>query len=155
MNNTSDYIEITQLLNTFGTSIDQREWNTYETLFADEVDFDYSEIEGPKGVFTPKKIRGSAEEWLGAFVATQHVITNHIISIEGDEARCSTHVRAMHLQPNPQGEAFLEIGGHYAGTLVRVKSEWKIKSWKFDMFWSRGNVQLFELAQKIKVNFNS
>ena len=122
MNNTSDYIEITQLLNTFGTSIDQREWDTYETLFADEVDFDYSAIEGPKGVFTAE---GDSGEVLrnGLVRSLRLSMPSRTISLalKGTKQAVGLMLGQCTFSPNPQGEALLEIGGHYAGTLVRVR----------------------------------
>lgn len=155
MSPTSDHAKIIRLLNTFGVSIDMRDWQTYEGIFADKVDFDYSAIDGPTGQLTPKEILAGAQADLEVFRATQHAITNHVIRVEGDEANCSAHVRAMHFQPNPQGEALLEMGGHYTVKLVRAGDDWKIKAWKFAPLWSRGNTQLFDIAKQVKVSFDS
>ena len=42
----------------------------------------------------------------------------------------------------------LEIGGCYLAELIQTNSNWKIKSWKFELFWSKGDFALFKLAKK-------
>jgi hypothetical protein len=124
-----------------------RNWEAFRSLFADQVEFDYSSIGEVAGTLQPEAIANTARQDLGGFQATQHVITNHTVEIQNNTATCYAHVRAMHFLPNDQGEPLLEMGGYYTAGLILTNSDWKIKSWKFTVLWSQGNLELFELAK--------
>ena len=147
----TDWIErekIVELICRFGVAIDQRNWNKFRALFANSVEFDYSSIGDVSSVLNPDEIVENARGIFEGFEATQHVITNHQIEVEGDTANCLAYIRAMHILPNDKGEPWFEIGGYYSGKLVRVESDWKIKCWRFSVYWSRGNDRLFELGRE-------
>ena len=144
----AEKIKIIELLNKFGIAIDSRDWDAFRSLFAKEVEFDYSAIGDIAGVFPPAEITNNAQKNFGGFKATQHLITNHQIESSSDTAECKAYVRAMHVLPNEEVESMLEIGGCYLAELIKTDSDWQIKSWKFKLFWSRGDFTLFELAKK-------
>ena len=148
---TPDQIQIIQLINQFGMAIDLRDWESFRSLFAEEVEFDYSSIGEVAAVLCPEDIVDHARQDLGGFQTTQHQITNHLIELNGDEAMCQAHVRAYHFLPNDQGGSALEMGGYYTAKLIRMEN-WKIKSWQFSVLWSHGNQQLFELAKKSSIS---
>lgn len=143
---TADILTIIQCINRFGMAIDRRDWESFRTLFASEVSFDYSSIGEVAGVLTPDEVVANARKDLGGFKTTQHVITNHIIEIEDSVAHCQAHVRAMHYLPK-EVESILEMGGYYEAEFIK-ESRWLIKNWKFTLLWSQGNEQLFEIAKK-------
>ena len=144
----ADKLAIIELINRFGMSIDLRDWQSFRNLFAEQVDFDYSSIDEIAGILPANDIANTARKDLGGFQMTQHVITNHLIEINNDAATCNAHVRAMHFLPGTEKESLLEIGGYYNAGLIRIDSDWKIESWKFAILWSRGDLELFELAKQ-------
>ena len=144
----ADKLAIIELINSFGMSIDLRDWDSFRCLFTEQVEFDYSSIGEIAGNLRADNIVKTASKDLGGFQTTQHLITNHLVEIENDIATCKAHVRAMHFLPNKEQESLLEMGGYYTAKLVRLDSDWKIKSWKFTVLWSRGNLELFELAKQ-------
>ena len=144
----TEKINIIELLDRFGIAIDSRDWNTFCSLFAEKVEFDYSAIGDIAGVFSPAEITNNAQKNFAGFEVTQHVITNHQIKRSGNTASCKAYVRAMHVLPNEEVEPMLEIGGCYLAELIQTDSNWKIESWKFELFWSKGDFALFDLAKK-------
>lgn len=150
INSLADRLAIIELLNRFGIAIDLRDWETFHSLFAEEVEFDYSSIGEVAVTLHPDDITKTARKDLGGFQATQHGITNHQVQLSGDNATCYAHVRAMHFLPNNKSESMLEIGGYYTAKLVRIDSNWKIQSWKFIILWSKGDLELFDLAKENK-----
>ena len=152
MNNTNaselgDQIQIIELINRFGMAIDLRDWDSFRTLFVEQVQFDYSSIGEIAGNFQAEDIVKTARNDLGGFQTTQHLITNHLITIEDNTATCFAHVRAIHFLPNEERDSLLEIGGYYTAELISINAKWKIKNWKFNILWSRGDLELFELAK--------
>ncbi|BAY82629.1 hypothetical protein NIES267_21130 [Calothrix parasitica NIES-267] len=145
----ADRIEIIELINQFGMLIDLRDWENFANLFTDSVEFDYSSIGEVAGSLEPKDIVNSARNDLGGFQATQHMITNHHIKFSNNNhATCQAHVRAFHYLPGEPGKDILEMGGYYTAGLIRTDSTWKIKRWKFNVLWSRGNQQIFDVARQ-------
>ena len=141
-------LKIIELINQFGMRIDLRDWTRFRSLFAESVEFDYSSIGEVAGVLKPDEIADTAKQDLGGFQTTQHVITNHIVELSDNEATCYAHVRAQHFLPNDRFDPMLEIGGYYHAKLILVESEWKIQGWKFNILWSVGSLELFELSKK-------
>lgn len=136
-----------ELLNRFGITIDQRDWDSYANLFADSVEFDYSAIGNVSGTFSAEEITQNARGFFGSLDATQHVITNHQISLGAEGCNFQVYVRAMHFLEKAQGEPWFEIGGYYEGMLTKKEKNWKISRWKFSVYWSRGNENLFKVAE--------
>ena len=56
--------------------------------------------------------------------STRHVMTNHLVNIEGDRAQHSCTVTGMLSRPE---KVYTFISGWYESTLEKVASEWKIK----------------------------
>jgi hypothetical protein len=142
-----DRANIIELVNRFGMSIDLRQWEMMKSLFLNPTEFDYSSIGVASGLMSPEAIVDTARHDLSGFEATQHLISNHQVSLAGDSATCQAHVRAMHYLPNDQSASVFEMGGHYMVKLIRAESDWKIQHWKFTFLWSLGNSTLFELAR--------
>lgn len=145
----NDRLKIVELINQFGMSIDLRDWTKFRSLFAESVEFDYSSIGEVAGVLQPAEIASTAQQDLGGFQATQHMITNHIVEFLEDSATSYAHVRAQHFLPNDRFDSMLQIGGYYHARLIPVDSNWKIKGWKFTILWSVGNLELFDLAKQV------
>ena len=148
MNDLADRLAIIELLNQFGMAIDLRDWESFHSLFTEEVEFDYSSIDEIAGTLQADEIANTARNDLGGFQTTQHVITNHLLEIENNTATCKAHVRAMHFLLNEEKEPLLETGGYYTAELVRIDSNWKIQSWRFTILWSKGDLELFDIAKK-------
>lgn len=80
--------------------------------------------------------------------ATQHMITNHVITLEGDHATCVAYVQARHHLPNEKGDSDLVTYGYYTNRLVRTVDGWKIRGRKLTVRWNEGNMHIFELARR-------
>lgn len=73
---------------------------------------------------------------------TQHVITNHIIALNGDRATMECYIIATHIKhDDPRGSIFT-AGGQYVDELVRFQSGWKIARRTAKMLWTDGNAAM-------------
>ena len=83
--------------------------------------------------------------------ATQHLMSNPMVDLDGDRARCRMYVQAVHVLPNPGGDAEFTIGGYYDDRLVRTADErrggWRIEAVKLTVWWRRGNPDIMRLAR--------
>jgi pantothenate kinase len=129
-----DRMEIIDTATRYATGVDTRDRDVYRSCFTDEIDLDMSGM----GMGEPMKV--SADVWadqalslVSNFEATQHIITNHVITIEGDRATCVAYVQAQHY--NPQN--MYTVGGYYTNTLVRTPEGWKISKLKLSPTWTQ------------------
>lgn len=142
-----DRTEITDTINKYATGIDLRDWSLYRSIFADEVEIDFSSFGGQPAA------KQKADDWvtgvksvLSGFDATQHVLTNHVIDIDGDRAQTRVYMKAEHFLANSLGDNSIALGGYYSHTLERQSDGWKITKCKLTVTWNRGNRQLFQMA---------
>jgi hypothetical protein len=120
--------------------MDRQDWALLRGCLAPLVDVDYSDLRGD----LPARI--SAEDFVAARVAgltglrTQHVSTNHLVTIAGDLAECASSFLIHRLDPQgADGENTFDTAGHYAHGLRRTSPGWRIDRIKQTVLWSRGN----------------
>jgi ketosteroid isomerase-like protein len=83
---------------------------------------------------------------LGNLDATQHLVANHLVHVDGDTAFCTASFQATHLLANPHGGPIWTLGGHYEFGLARTAEGWRITSVKMIADWATGNQQIMTLA---------
>ncbi len=129
-----DRTEIIETQTRYATGVDRRDRELYRSCFTDEIELDMSEM----GMGDPARI--PADVWaeqvmtlVSAFKSTQHIITNHTITLEGDKANCTAYLQAQHYNP----EHMYTVGGYYSNTLVRTPEGWKISKLKLTPLWTQ------------------
>lgn len=145
---------------TYAAAIDQRDWSLLASVFTDPFELDMRAVSGRD----PTQM--SAADWaervslLGRLDATQHLVTNHRVTIEdtGRRAHCRAEIRAQHwIDPErlsalelPAGTiGWYELGGHYDFTLQCHAGAWRIAAYAMVVRWRTGNEQVFELAKRL------
>jgi SnoaL-like domain len=86
-------------------------------------------------------------------LAFSHMITNHVITVAGDNATCIAYVQARHYLPNDTGDSMQTMFGYYTNRFVRTPARfvrtpagWKIRACKLTLTWQTGNWGIFALA---------
>jgi SnoaL-like domain len=141
-----DCAEISDVVHRYATGLDTHNWPLLRSIFTDEIDVDMSSIGMRPG-------RQKADDWVenarvlfAGFDATQHLSANHVHDIRGDEATCTSYMRAEHFVLNSEGENYYTMGGYYVDELVRSADGWKIRSVTLNVTWNRGNRHVLRLA---------
>jgi hypothetical protein len=73
---------------------------------------------------------------------SQHVVSTHQISVDGDTATCRCYLLAQHVRNGVPGGDNLMVGGRYEDTLVRTASGWRISHRKLVTMWREGNPEV-------------
>ena len=143
----TDRMQISDTIIRYATGIDMRDWDVYRSCFCEEIEIDFKSW----NKIDPRKFK--KDEWVDlvrkticGFTSTQHISSNHVITIEDDQATCVSYMQAQHYLPNDQYEDTCTLGGYYTNELIRTSHGWKIKKCKLTVTWTTGDPLLFKLA---------
>jgi hypothetical protein len=147
MSSVEDRLAIIEVCTRMAWHADHREWDRLKTIFADKVVLDYTSLNGGEpATLTPEQIVGAWSGVLGGFDATQHLVTNHLVTVDGDTAVCTASFQATHRLANPFGSPLWTLGGAYRFDLLRAGDSWKISGVVMTAAWADGNKELMALA---------
>jgi 3-phenylpropionate/cinnamic acid dioxygenase small subunit len=124
----SDHELVTDVLVRYATGIDTKDWDLFRTCFTHDVRADYGE-----GVGSWTDVDGITE-YMTAMHAdmldTKHMLSNFVITIDGDTASASTYVHAV-LVVTDDPLTWYEPVGRYEDHLVRTPDGWRIRERTF------------------------
>ena len=127
----SDELEITALLNKYARAVDTKDWALYRSVFTDDARIDYSSAGEITGT------RDEVADWLSqgfaAIPMSMHYITNIESQVDGDIA----HVRAMFYNPMqlPGMSELSYCGGYYHHELMRTPDGWRSRNLREENVW--------------------
>lgn len=138
-----DKIAIAEKIYKYAQGIDTRDWVLYRSIFTDEIHADFSSYNGQPGEDL------SADEWVArlqplfsGLAATQHSMTNPIVTFDEEGAECRMYMQAEHfLDPNDTDTCYA-IGGYYTNRFVRHGSDWLINKVRLTILWRKGDAGL-------------
>jgi ketosteroid isomerase-like protein len=144
---TEDRLAILELIGNLAMLLDAKDWKALEGLFTDPIYSDRTSLWGGEPVTaTPAEFVAG---WRGALQnldAIHHLITNHVITLNGDEATCAANMMGTHVFVNPSGGPMWTVGGRHDYKLKRTADGWKISSLTFTIQWATGNMNIVALA---------
>ncbi len=101
-----DRLAIIELIGRLSLSIDAKDWDAMAQLFTDTVYHDRTSLTGGEPYTAP--VAQFVDGWrqtLQALDAIHHQITNHVVSLDGDEATCTANMQGTHVLANRVGWA--------------------------------------------------
>ncbi len=142
-----DRLAILELIGRLSLTIDARDWDTLGQLFTDTVYHDRTSLTGGEPTNLP--VAEFVEGWrqtLQGMDAVHHQITNHVISLDGDEATCAANMQGTHVLANASGGPMWTVGGRHDYQLKRTPDGWRIAGFTFTLQWATGNMNIVMLA---------
>ncbi|GAA2083679.1 nuclear transport factor 2 family protein [Actinomadura alba] len=139
----ADRLAIIDVVNQVATAADHRDWITCRAAFTDTIDLHHDSGPGSDTVAADDVIDRWRRIWDG-FAATSHAVTNHDIQIDGDRARCRSHVQALHVAAGTvTGENTYTTHGFYDDRLTRTTNGWQITACEYRQIFESGNKEIF------------
>jgi 3-phenylpropionate/cinnamic acid dioxygenase small subunit len=136
-----DKLAITELCYRYALALDNCDWEALRACFTSDVraqwpnmpEFqNYDEMENT--------CRDINERLTGA----QHLISNVIVEIDGDEADCWSYFQTQVVRTGTPGGDNFTIGCKCRDRLVRTPQGWKIRTRRMDLIWTDGNPAVAE-----------
>ena len=128
---------IVDLLNRYGWTLDDRDWDGLADCFTPDAVADYGPGLGKQD--GPAAIVALCRGVLERLDSTQHVITNHEVTITGDRAKTRCYLVAQHTKAGVDGGANFTLGGCYLDDVVRTPAGWRIARREMRVLWQEGN----------------
>ena len=149
-----DKLAVAETIYHYALGIDTKDFDLYRSIFADQVEIDFSSYEG-SSVVEPSLLGG--DQWVRrvqplfvGLAATQHTMTNPLAVIDGDSATCRMYMQAHHVYEPDKDDSWFTIGGYYDDTLVRDAESptgWKLTSVKLTVLWRKGEESIMQQAR--------
>jgi hypothetical protein len=146
-----DRADLIELFGRYADIADRKEFTELPGLvFTDPVTLDFSSVAPIPPMTTPlpdyvEILRGS----FAPFAATHHVITGHVIELDGDRATIHAHVRAEHWVPDEVSDGGPNrwlVVGFYDNEAVRTADGWRLSRVKLTSTYQE-NPQLSGVAR--------
>jgi hypothetical protein len=144
---TEDRLAILELIGRLSLTIDSKDWDAMGQLFTDTVYHDRTSLTGGEPYTAP--VAQFVEGWrqtLQNMDAVHHQITNHVVSLNGDQATCAANMMGTHVLANASGGPMWTVGGRHDYQLTRTPDGWRIAGLTFTLQWATGNMNVLTLA---------
>jgi hypothetical protein len=144
---TEDRLAILELIGKLSLRLDAFDWSALEELFTDPVHLDRTSLfHGEPETLSPAELVDGYRKTLGNLDAVHHLITCHVIELNGDQATCAANMQGTHVLANTSGGNVWTVGGRHDYQLERTAAGWKIAGWTFTIQWATGNMNIVALA---------
>jgi SnoaL-like domain len=137
-----DHPEHHQILQTtirMAVLADQRRWNDLICVFTEQVRVDYTSLNGGEpATVSARELAAGWAQTLGRLAATQHLVANHLLTVDGERAVVTAAFQATHV-PQPPDQGRWVLGGDYRFELERTGNGWRISAVTMTVRWESGD----------------
>jgi 3-phenylpropionate/cinnamic acid dioxygenase small subunit len=127
---------ITETCYRYGIALDSRDWATLRTCFTEDATAIYRGLE-PANSY--REIEDRCRAVLEPLTGSQHLISNVMVRLDGDQAECTSYLQAQHVKAGTPGGDNYIIAGRYDDRLVRTPAGWRMTERRLEIIWTDGN----------------
>ena len=139
-----DHLDIVQLHHRYAWSLDHRDWTMLADCFSPDGEVDYGMLGGQlKGATV---IAEFCRQVLEGLDASQHLIGNTMVDLDGDRATATCYFQAQHVFVSDNGANTYLVAGTYSDELARTDGTWRIVRRVLTPMWRDGNANVFAEA---------
>ncbi len=136
-----DRTEIVDVMTRYSTALDSRRWDLLEEVFAPDGVAEFGSLGGRHE--GPGAIAAFVQTVLGGLDASQHLLGNQVVRLDGDRADATCYFQAQHMLVSANGGNTYLVGGTYDDEFVRTPSGWRIALRRLTPTWYDGNAGVF------------
>ncbi len=119
----ADREDIIDLINLYGLAMDSQRWDLFDRIFAETCDADY----GATSHWTDRaQFKADFGSFHQLFDATQHVMSNHLVTVTGDRASSLTYGMWRLIRHAAGDPPVWDGTGYYDDTWLRTPEGWRI-----------------------------
>jgi 3-phenylpropionate/cinnamic acid dioxygenase small subunit len=135
--------KVAEVINDLFISTDKRDWKNVEICFAEKVHFDMTSM-GSEGavVLSPRQITDMWDDGLKNLEAVHHQTGNLKIDVNDEKAVAFCYGTASHFKNTTSGKNTRTFVGSYNFHLINSNDDWRIDSFKFNLKYVDGNLNL-------------
>jgi hypothetical protein len=130
------------------TGLDTKNWDLLREITTSDLEIDMSSYTGSRELWSREDWLARCADLFPGLDATQHLISNAVVTFSDDEAICRSYVQAVHILRLDRGDPEWTLGGTYYMTFRRADDDWLIHRLSLDITWERGNRQIMAVATK-------
>jgi SnoaL-like protein len=143
MENYSEYDLIAQAVNKLFVYTDTQDWKMLQDeVFTETVQFDMSSLGGQRAMLRATEICAIWQAGFAGIDAINHLAGNYLIDIAGNNATVFAYATATHYKKAATKGTTREFVGTYDLTLVRHDNKWKVDSFRYNLKYATGNLDL-------------
>jgi hypothetical protein len=135
---------VIEAVTTLFVSIDNRDWDTVRSCFAEKVLFNTTLTEGNPKILSRDQIIHDWQEGLDCLEAIHHQIGNFLVQFNENVAIVFCYGIAYHYLPNRSNRNTKLFVGSYDLSLIQQDNGWKITAFTFNSKFIAGNLKLGE-----------
>ncbi|UKD52595.1 nuclear transport factor 2 family protein [Amycolatopsis sp. FU40] len=135
----SDRDAIVEVVNRYSYSLDERDWDSLDQVFTADAVGRY----GGQALNGRAAIVASIRSFLDGCGPSQHLLGNHIVELDGDQAIARCKARVYHYGAGERAAlAPYECFGVYRDRLRRTAEGWRITERFFDVRHTVGDIAI-------------
>ena len=126
----------------YAFALDDRDWDRLRACFTPDVTSVYHGVGELQGYDAIEELCRGALEQLDA---SQHLLGNHLVDVDGDEAEATCYFQAEHVRTGTEGGDNFTVAGRYDDRLVRTGDGWRIAHRRQTVLWMNGNPDVLSM----------
>lgn len=126
-----DRLDVAQVLSRYAQGWDTKDYDLVKSCFTPDASIRYGTLPPFPGGF-PEFFELEAAT-ISQIKATQHLIGNLHVTVDGDTAYCTSYVQASHY--DDEGRQIWTTGGRYDDIMIRTPEGWRIRDRSFSRQW--------------------
>ena len=131
-----DKQEIADVVYRYAIAVDTRDWELLRSCFTAGATADYLDLP-PCASYDD--IESTCRTALTPLTATQHLLGNVLIDVDGDHAGGQCYLQAQHVMAGTPGGDLFVLAGKYTDRFERTDAGWRIVHRRLDLIWADGN----------------
>ncbi len=147
-----DIVDIIQVINLYGFAVDSQRWDLFDRIFTEDCEADYSVTAHWTDLASFKRDFAVFHD---PFDTTQHVMSNHLVEVDGDTAQAFTYGSWRLVRKAVDGNPLWDGTGWYEDDLVRTAAGWRIKLRTCRIVWWTGDPFVNETIPGVKFELNT